>query len=214
MAAGDSAAAGIAAAGIANRALTRYKKFDQAMAVRDNTAMASSLSRQQLTARIAEVALLRGTFTLRSGRTSNYYFDKYLFETQPDILRELGVLLAGHVTPETDRIAGPELGAVALAASASLASGKPFVLIRNQKKEYSTGKQIEGQLLPGETVLLVEDILTTGGQVLEAAKALVAAGAKVQKIVGIIDRLEGARQNIESAGFVLESLFTTKELGL
>ena len=172
------------------------------------------MTREQLAARIAEVALLRGEFTLRSGRKSNYYLDKYRFETQPDVLRALGELFAQHVTAKTDRIAGAELGAVPLAAAAGMASGKPILFIRNQKKDYGTANQIEGVLNAGESVLLVEDILTTGGQVLEAAKAITDAGCQVEKIVGTIDRLEGARQNIESAGYTLETLFTIEDLGI
>ena len=172
------------------------------------------MKREELARRIAEVALLRGEFTLRSGRKSNYYLDKYRFETQPDILRELGVLFAQHVGKHVDRIAGPELGAVALAASAAMACGKPFVIVRNAKKDYGSAKQVEGILEKGETVVIVEDIMTTGGQVLEAAKVLQGMGVKVDKIVGVIDRLEGARENIEGAGFVFESLFTTRDLGI
>jgi orotate phosphoribosyltransferase len=176
--------------------------------------MMSPMTRDQLAKRIADVSLLRGEFTLRSGRKSNYYLDKYRFETQPDVLAALGKLFAEYVTDKTDRIAGAELGAVPLAAAAGMASGKPIVFIRNQKKDYGTAKQVEGVLNPGEAVLIVEDVLTTGGQVLEAAKTLQDLGAKVEKIVAVIDRLEGARDNIEKAGFTFESLFTTKDLGI
>lgn len=172
------------------------------------------MTKEQLAKRIAEVALLRGEFTLRSGRKSNYYLDKYRFETQPDVLAELGRLFATHVSSGVDRIAGAELGAVALAAATAMACGKPFVIVRNQKKDYGTSKQVEGVLNPGETVMIVEDIMTTGGQVIEAAKSLEQAGARIDRIVGVIDRLEGARQNIENAGYVFESLFTTKDLGI
>jgi len=172
------------------------------------------MTHDQLAKRIADVALLRGEFTLRSGRKSNYYLDKYRFETQPDVLAELGKLLAVHVTPQTDRIAGAELGAVPLAAAAGMAANKPFVFIRNQKKDYGTAKQVEGVLNAGETVLIVEDVLTTGGQVLEAVKTLQSLGAKIEKIVAVIDRLEGARENIEKAGVAYESLFTSKDLGI
>lgn len=172
------------------------------------------MTREQLGRRIAEVALLRGEFKLRSGRTSNYYLDKYLFETQPDILRELGKLFAARVGAHVDRIAGAELGAVALAAATAMEIGKPFVIIRNQKKDYGTSKLVEGALKPGDRVLIVEDVLTTGGQVLEAAKTLQDAGAKVDRIVAVIDRMEGARQNIESAGYGFDALFTTKDLGV
>ena len=172
------------------------------------------MTHEQLARRIAEVALLRGEFTLRSGRKSNYYLDKYRFETQPDVLAELGRLLADRVTADTDRIAGAELGAVPLAAAAGMAAGKPFVFIRNQKKDYGTAKQIEGVLNPGETVMIVEDVLTTGGQVLEAAKVVEEAGARVLKIIATLDRLEGARENVEGAGYEMAALVTTRDLGL
>ena len=172
------------------------------------------MTHEQLAKRISEVALLRGEFTLRSGRKSNYYLDKYRFETQPDVLAELGKMLASRVTSKTDRIAGAELGAVPLAAAAGMASGKPFIFVRNQKKEYGTAKMIEGVLNPGETVMIVEDVLTTGGQVIEVVGVLKEAGAKIEKIVAVIDRQEGARENIEKAGVAFESLFTSKDLGI
>src|SRR5688572_32645006 len=154
--------------------------------------MMSAMTREDLAKPIADVSLLRGEFTLRSGRKSNYYLDKYRFETQPDVLAALGKMLADRVTVDTDRIAGAELGAVPLAAAAGMAANKPFVFIRNQKKDYGTAKQIEGVLNAGETVMIVEDVLTTGGQVLDAVKTLQDAGAKIEHIVGVIDRLSGA----------------------
>ena len=172
------------------------------------------MNRDQLAKRIAEVSLLRGDFTLRSGRKSNYYLDKYLFETQPDVLAALGKLFAEHVAPDVTRIAGAELGAVALAAATAMACGKPFAIIRNQKKDYGTSKLVEGKIEKGDRVLIVEDVLTTGGQVIEAAKSIEGVDGKVVKIVSVIDRLEGARQNVESAGYTYASLFTTKDLGV
>ena len=173
------------------------------------------MNRDQLIEAIKGTSVLHGTFTLRSGRTSSYYVDKYKFATKPEILREIGILMAAQaMETEADRIAGAELGGVPLAASAALASEKPYVLIRNAKKDYGTSKQMEGDLEPGDRVLLVEDVLTTGGQVLEAAKVLTDAGAVVTRIVAVIDRLEGARENIEAAGFEMRSLVTTKDLGV
>lgn len=172
------------------------------------------MDRAELARRIREAAYLEGEFTLRSGRKSNYYLDKYLFETQPDILQALGGMFAEYVSASTTLIAGAELGGVALAAAASLASGKPFVIIRNRKKDYGTGKPYEGKIGDGDSVLLVEDIATSGGQVLEAAKVIREAGAKVERIVAVIDRQEGARENIEAAGFRFEALFTTADLGV
>ena len=172
------------------------------------------MTRQELVRRIKESAYLEGDFTLRSGRKSKYYLDKYLFETQPDVLAELGRLFGERCRPTVTRIAGAELGGVALAAAASMATGKPFVIVRNTKKDYGTAKKFEGQLAPGDVVLLVEDIATTGGQVLEAAKELVGAGAVIDRIVAVIDRQEGARENIEAAGFVFEALLTKADLGI
>ena len=173
-----------------------------------------AMTRDELARRIAQVSLLRGEFILRSGRKSNYYLDKYRFETQPDVLIELGRLLAQRVSATVDLIAGAELGAVALAAATSMAAGKPFVIIRNQKKDHGTSKLVEGVLNPGQTVMIVEDVLTTGGQVLEAAKTLENAGARIDRIVAVIDRQEGARENIQRAGYAFESLFTVAELGI
>lgn len=172
------------------------------------------MNRQDLANRIRESAYLEGDFTLRSGRKSRYYLDKYLFETQPDILTALGKMFATFVQPTTTLIAGAELGGVALAAAASMAAEKPFVIIRNAKKDYGTSKPYEGKLTDGDSVLLVEDIATTGGQVLEAAKFITSIGAKVERIVAVIDRQEGARENIEGAGFAFQSLFTKADLGI
>ena len=172
------------------------------------------MTRTELAKRIADVSLLRGEFTLRSGRKSNYYLDKYRFETQPDVLSELGKLFATHLKPGVSRIAGAELGAVSLAAATSMASGLPFVIVRNQKKDYGTSKLVEGILEKGERVMIVEDVLTTGGQVLEAAKSLQDAGATIDRIVAVIDRMEGARENIEKAGYTFDALFTTVDLGV
>jgi len=172
------------------------------------------MERKELAERIRETAYLEGDFTLRSGRKSKYYLDKYLFETQPDILHALGEMFAGYVADATTLIAGAELGGVALAAATSMASGKPFVIMRNAKKDYGTSKAFEGKLSGDDSVLLVEDIATTGGQVLEAAKVIVSLGGRVERIVSVIDRQEGARENVESAGFVFDSLFTKADLGI
>ena len=172
------------------------------------------MNRRQLAAAIKDACYLEGDFLLRSGRRSNYYLDKYRFETRPEILRELGGLFAERVGPQTTTIAGAELGGVALAAAAAMAADLPFVIVRNTKKGYGTGNLFEGVLEKGSCVLIVEDIATTGGQVLEAAKAITEAGSTVEKIVCVIDRQEGARENIESAGYAFESLFTGKDLGI
>ena len=172
------------------------------------------MTREELARRIAEVAVLRGEYTLRSGRTSNYYIDKYLFSTQPDILAQLGKMLAQRVPPGTTRLAGAELGGIPLVSAASMASGLPCVFVRNAKKDYGTAKQLEGKLEATDQVMIVEDVATTGGQVIEAAKIITNAGAAVVKIIATIDREEGARENVEGAGYTFDALFTVGDLGI
>ena len=165
--------------------------------------MSASLTKADVARRIAETALLRGRFTLRSGRTSSYYLDKYLFSTQPDILRALGELFAERIAglggeagggEAVTKLAGAELGGIPLVSTASMASGIPCVFIRNRKKEYGTAKQLEG--------------------VLEAAATIAENGAAVVGIICTIDRQEGARETIEGAGYGFEALFTTADLGI
>ncbi|HZR82391.1 MAG TPA: orotate phosphoribosyltransferase [Candidatus Binatia bacterium] len=172
------------------------------------------MTNDDLARRIADVALLRGEFTLRSGRKSSYYLDKYLFSTRPEILGELGKLFAARLPAETTKLAGAELGGIPLVTASSLASGLPSVFIRNSKKEYGTAKQLEGALAPDDQVVIVEDVATTGGQVLEAAKVIEESGARVIRIIATIDRLEGARENIERAGYAFDALFTARDLGV
>lgn len=174
------------------------------------------MTKQELAKQIAEVSLLRGDFTLRSGRKSNYYLDKYLFSTRPEILRELGQMFVDHqrLPGDITVLAGAELGGIPLVTAASLASDIPCVFVRNQKKDYGTSKQLEGVLKPDDVVMIIEDVCTTGGQVLEAAKVIEAAGAKVDRIVATIDREEGAREAITGAGYQFFSLFTKTDLGV
>ena len=120
------------------------------------------MTKEELIRRIKETAYLEGDFTLRSGKKSKYYLDKYLFETCPDILRALGEEFAQHITDDVTLIAGAELGGVALAAATAMAADKNWIIVRNSKKGYGTGKMVEGVLKPGDVVLLVEDIATTG----------------------------------------------------
>jgi orotate phosphoribosyltransferase len=167
----------------------------------------------ELARRVKAAAYLEGDFVLRSGKRSTYYLDKYLFETDPVILAELGRRLAEHAR-DADQIAGAELGGVPLAAATAMACGKSYVIVRNTKKDYGTGKLLEGKLSPAARVLLVEDVATTGGQVLEAAQVLTEAGATVARIVCVIDRLEGARENLQAAGFPFQALLTRQDLGL
>jgi orotate phosphoribosyltransferase len=172
------------------------------------------VNRKELIERIKETAYLEGDFVLRSGKRSKYYLDKYLFETCPDILQALGQEFARHLTDDVTLIAGAELGGVALAAATAMETGKNWIIVRNSKKDYGTSKLVEGVLNPGDVVLLVEDIATTGGQVLEAAKVISDAGAMVKKIVCVIDRKQGAGENIAQAGYRFEAILTKEDLGI
>ena len=172
------------------------------------------MTKEELIKRIKETAYLEGDFILRSGKRSKYYLDKYLFETCPDILKALGEEFAKFVTDDVTLVAGAELGGVALAAATALETGKNFCIIRSKKKGYGTDKLIEGVLKAGDVVLLVEDVATTGGQVLEAAKVITEAGATLKKIVCVIDRKQGAEENVTGAGYKFESILTKDDLGI
>jgi orotate phosphoribosyltransferase len=160
-------------------------------------------------------AYLEGDFVLRSGKRSRYYLDKYRFETRPDLLRPLGELIAQTVRehePEATRLAGPELGAVALAAAASLESGLPFLIVRKEAKEYGTSKRLEGVFEPGERVCLVEDVVTTGGAALEAVQALRDAGLQVSSAICVVDREEGGVDAFARQAVRLRPLYRSSEL--
>ena len=163
---------------------------------------------------LVHAAYLRGNFVLRSGRKSNYYFDKYLFETKPSILRRIASSMAELVPANIDRIAGPELGAVPLVTAISLELGTPFVIVKKGQKGYATGKRVEGELYADERVLLVEDVLTTGSQAIESAAVLRDAHAIVTDVLAVLDREEGAAQNLAADGLQLHALFRRSDLGL
>jgi orotate phosphoribosyltransferase len=164
---------------------------------------------------IVEHALLEGDFVLRSGRRSRWYLDKYRFETQPALLRELGerlAALAAEVEPGAQRLAGPALGAVALAASASMASGLPFIIVRGETKEHGTANRIEGVLAPGELVCLVEDVVTSGGALAESVATLREAGLTVRNALCVVDREEGGADALARLGVRLRPLYRGSDL--
>jgi orotate phosphoribosyltransferase len=173
------------------------------------------VTRKELGALLVERALLEGDFVLRSGRRSSWYLDKYRFETDPEILRELGDVLAEEVRacePDTVRLAGPALGAVALAASAAMASGVPFIIVRGETKEYGTAKRIEGLFERGELVCLLEDVVTSGGALAEAVSAVREEGLVVRNAVCVVDREEGGSDALARLGVRLRPLFRASEL--
>ncbi len=145
-----------------------------------------------LAARVREAALLEGDFVLSSGKRSSFYVDKYLFSTEPGLLRDVAGALAGEVPEGVVRLAGVELGAVPLVVATALLTGLPYVIVRKEAKGHgsSAGSRIEGNLRAGDRVVLVEDVVTTGAQAVRAAENLAAEGAEVAKILAVLDRRE------------------------
>ena len=163
---------------------------------------------------LVAASYLKGDFVLRSGKRSNRYFDKFLFETDPALLRRLGQHLAKLVPAETQRLAAPELGAVLLGGAVSMETGLPLVLVRKEPKAYGTSKQIEGKLAAGERVTVIEDVVTTGGDSLRSAQVLRDAGVEVIHLVVVLDRGEGGEENIRRAGIPYSPLFRITDLEL
>ena len=174
------------------------------------------MTREELARRVSERALLHGDFVLRSGKRSTVYLDKYRFETDPALLGPIGAALAElaaqGATP--DRLAGPELGAVPLAAAAALASGIPFLIVRKAAKDYATEGLIEGVFEPGERVLAIEDVVTTGGALIAAVEVLRAAGLAIERALCVLDREEGGSEALAALGVRLEPLFRRADLGM
>jgi len=159
---------------------------------------------------LREHAYLEGDFVLRSGKHSPYYLDKYRFETVPDLLEALGARLAtkaAEVEPDAVRFAAPELGAVALAAAASLASRLPFLIVRGEAKAYGTANRLEGAYAAGERVVLIEDVVTSGGAAADAVRAVRQAGLECRTAICVIDREEGGVDTLARLGVRLHSLF-------
>jgi orotate phosphoribosyltransferase len=152
-----------------------------------------------------------GEFELSHGGTSEYYVDKYLFETDPDCLETVADAFAERLDRD-DKLAGVALGAVPLAAATSVAAGVPYVIVRKQRKEYGTSNLVEGRLEEGEEVVVLEDIVTTGTSLVEAIEALRETGATVERALVVVDRQEGGRENVEAADVEMEALVTAEEL--
>lgn len=165
-----------------------------------------------LAARIREAALLEGDFVLSSGERSNVYVDKYLFSTEPTLLRDVADALASQIPEDVGRLAGVELGAVPLVVAVALATGLPYVIVRKSAKEYgaSAGKGIEGTFQEGEKLALIEDVVTTGTQAVRAARNLDEAGVEVVTIVAVLDRRE--EYGGELGGFPFRALLRMDDL--
>jgi orotate phosphoribosyltransferase len=165
-----------------------------------------------LARRVHQAAHLTGTFRLRSGQTSTEYFDKYLFEADPGLLLEIAQRLAPLVPAGTEALAGLELGGVPVATVLSQVTGLPALFVRKQAKEYGTCRLAEGGEAAGRRLLVVEDVVTTGGQVLESCAELRALGAEVDTVVCVIDREAGGVEAFAAVGLELRALFTMSEL--
>jgi orotate phosphoribosyltransferase len=169
---------------------------------------------RELSRKLVKASYLKGDFVLRSGKRSNRYFDKFLFETDPTLLRELGKHMAALVPKETQRLAAPELGAVLLGGAVSMETGLPLLLVRKEPKGYGTSKQIEGRFERDDRVTVIEDVVTTGGDSLRSAQVLRDAGVEIIHLVVVLDRGEGGEDNIRGAGVQYSPLFRIGDLEL
>jgi orotate phosphoribosyltransferase len=170
------------------------------------------VDRSDLAAAIYTTSLLVGTFQLRSGRTANEYFDKYRFESDPALLRAIAEHAAELIPPNTEVLAGLELGGVPVATALALESGLPVVFVRKTAKPYGTRQLAEGADVADRQVLVVEDVITSGGQVASSTAELRQRGAIVDEALCIVDREEGGAENLAKHGLRLNTLFTADEL--
>lgn len=170
------------------------------------------MNRGTLAATIYQTAHLTGTFRLRSGATSSEYFDKYRFESDPQLLAAIAAALATLVPPGVEVLGGLELGGVPLATQLSQVTGLPTLFVRKAAKSYGTCQLAEGGVVEGRTILLVEDVVTSGGQVVESAEALRRLGAVITDALCVIDREAGGSEALAAAGIRLHPLFRMSEL--
>lgn len=155
---------------------------------------------------------LEGDFLLSSGKKSNYYINMKKAITDPEILSTIANLITELISDDSiDKVAGPALGAVPIATAISLESKLPLLMIRKEKKGYGTSKLIEGELNPGDEVIVVEDVTTTGGSLLKAIKAIQDNGGIVKRAFVVVDREEGAKEAFDKEGITLESLISVNE---
>jgi orotate phosphoribosyltransferase len=166
----------------------------------------------ELARRVYTAAHLTGTFTLRSGAVSTEYFDKYLFEADPTLLADIAAAMVPLVPPNTDALAGLELGGIPIATMLSQLTGLPARFVRKAAKTYGTCRIAEGGAIEGQRLLIVEDVVTSGGAILDAARELRAQGAILAPVVCVIDRESGGRANLDDVGLDLHALFTMTEL--
>ena len=165
-----------------------------------------------LAKKVVQVAHLKVDFRLRSGATSSEYFDKYRFEANPAVLREVAEQLVARLPADYDFLAGLEMGGIPIATMLSQITGKPSLFIRKKAKAYGTCRFAEGGDVRGMRLLIVEDVVTSGGQIIESVRALRNEGAVVSDVICVIDREAGGRANLEREGLSLVSLFSKSDL--
>jgi orotate phosphoribosyltransferase len=170
------------------------------------------MDRHELLVSILRVSRLEGQFRLRSGATASEYFDKYRFESDPKLLRAVAQQLAPLVPTDTEILAGLELGGVPVAAALSLETNLPAAFVRKEAKAYGTCRLAEGVAVEGRRVVVVEDVITSGGQVLKSTEQLRALGARISSVICVIDRESGGSEALSRAGLQLSVLFTKSEL--
>jgi len=170
------------------------------------------MDKNLLASEIYKVASIQGEFKLRSGKISNQYFDKYRFEARPHLLRAIAEHMAKMIPPSTDVLAGLEMGGIPIATMISQLTGLPTCFVRKSAKEYGTCKFAEGTDVEGKKVVIVEDVVTSGGEAILSAADLRSINAKVTNILCVINREEGGEQKLEKEGLKLHALFTRTDL--
>jgi len=170
------------------------------------------MAKAELAKKIRATSFLTGQFTLRSGKTSSFYWDKYRFESDPLLLSAVVDELQKLLPPSFDKLAGLELGGIPLATELSQKTGKPCLFVRKAAKTYGTCNLVEGGFQAGETTVVVEDVITVAGQVCSSVKQMRELGLKVQHVICVIDRQQGGRDNLKDIGCSLASVFTLDEL--
>ena len=196
----------------ASSAEARLLRFLERSAVYGGRMIGGAVSREGLARRIYQASHLSGTFRLRSGMTSGEYFDKYLFEADPALLLDVAAALSALLPSEVDAVAGLELGGVPLATVVSQVTGLPALFVRKAAKEYGTCRLAEGGEISGRRIAVIEDVVTSGGQLLESCADLRREGAQITAALSVIDRQQGGREALAGARLDFRALFTMEEL--
>lgn len=168
--------------------------------------------KQELAKKVFDVAHLTGEFLLRSGKTSNEYFDKYQFEARPEILEPLAEAMIPLLPENFDLLGAMEMGGIPIATAIAMKTGKPMVFVRKEAKEYGTCKFAEGPDVEGKNICIIEDVITTGGAVVTSTGMLREKGAKITDVIAVIDRSMGDYAKLDGAELKLKALFSMDEL--